>query len=83
MGHITLCEGSATFEGRANGEYLVIRFADSDNGIMLSRNHAIRLWQSMKAPIFESFENKAADILTFRTTCAEDTEPRRKAPIEL
>ena len=63
-----LCEGRATFEGRANGEYLLVKFPDSENGIMLSRNDAIKLWQSMKAPIFESFENKPADILTFHRT---------------
>ena len=63
-----LCEGSATFEGRANGEYLLVKFPDSENGIMLSRHDAIRLWQSMKGPIFESFENKPAEIVAFRRT---------------
>ena len=82
MGQITLCEGSATFEGRANGEYLVIKFSDSGNGIMLSRNEAIRLWQAMKGPIFQSFENKPAEILTFNRTHADRIESLKTQPIE-
>ena len=68
MAQITLCEGPPTFEGRANGDYLIIKFAASGNGVMLSRHDAIKLWQFMKAPIFEAFEDQPAEIVSFRRT---------------
>ena len=71
MAQITLCEGPATFEGRANGEFLVINFEASGIGLMLSRHDAVKLWQSMKAPIFEAFEDQPAEIVTFRRTKSE------------
>jgi hypothetical protein len=74
MAQITLCEGQPTFEGRANGEYLVVKFPDSDNGIMLSRHEAIILSRDLKRSIFESFENPQAEILTFHRTGSPTAE---------
>lgn len=81
MTQITLCEGRPTFEGRANGEYLVIKFPESDNGMMLSRHDALALWSALKNPIFEGFEGQSANIISFHKTGDDGIESWKKKPI--